>query len=199
MTGSAPSGMQVEGGRLRLQCHSCIQPHACLDVFSKFKKQSISPPTSGSCPSQRRQRSSWQLSRLHRSQQRHLASAEDPNSGSFESQVPAPSQSASPSQDFEGLDLEELQRASADASEGPSDATTSAPAESEQATKRAESRHSHAAVAFVLAKWSRLHSLVSSLIGRVIALLSWIPQVAQHRKLAKLKADFQENPAAPEK
>ena len=57
----------------------------------------------------------------------------------------------------------------------------------------------HKAIESVQGQWKKLAAALSALLMKVAAVLSWIPAVAKHRKLVKLKAELQEDPSVPEK
>ena len=103
------------------------------------------------------------------------------------------------SQEYDLLSLEELQKASNGATEGPIDATEPSSSSQSATNEASESGPLNKAISFTALQWSRLLSTFSKFLARIVAFLSWIPAVARHRKLAKLRAELQEDPSAPDR
>lgn len=97
------------------------------------------------------------------------------------------------------MDLEELQLASENASEGPIDSAVDTTEMREASSHDMAATPVQTAANMIITQWHRLCSSVKRMIASAVALLSWIPTVARHRKLKKLKGELQEHPLAPDK
>ena len=107
--------------------------------------------------------------------------------------------SAAQSQEFDLLPLEELQQASEGATEGPIDSASPVSSNQNVESEGSKADPLNKALSFAALQWSRLVDLFSRFLARLVAILSWIPAIARHRKLAKLKAELHGDPLAPDK
>ncbi len=145
--------------------------------------------------------------RLSCQQSRHCwrqqaSSASNPPSSSDKPEAGAAKElksDATASETYDLLPLEELQRASDGATEGPIDSTEPSSSKQDTENKASKTASVQKAVSFTALLWNRLVNTLTVLLARIVAFLSWIPAVARHRKLAKLKADLHGNPLAPDK
>ena len=128
--------------------------------------------------------------------------SDKPEAGNGENGNASPGKPAdSNSQDgptFDLLPLEELQQASEGASEGPIDSEPSAGSSSQPGDQKA-SGPLYKSASFISQQWLRICARFSHLAQRFTAILTWIPAVARHRKLVKLRAESQQDPLAAEK
>ena len=196
------SGMQQSLGEHRLGCrHS---KHTRLLQVSGLSAHGTSSSALGrkSQPGTIHTGVIWQQKR-HHWRQRAGPESETPHSSADQSQASSsakePGIKAPQSQQYDLLPLEELQQASDGATEGPIDSTSPSPSNQDAKEEGSKADPIHKALSFTALQWRRLVSIYSSLIQRLVAVLSWIHAVARHRKLAKLKAELLGDPLAPDK
>lgn len=194
-------GMSQACGRQQFLCHQASARQAVGSTSTQAHRRN------SGCPGPPCLGLRWRDRRLKFEEQGQWRAASSGSPGSHsngsnsstDKQAKSGADIASDSGVHDLLPLEELQKASDAASEGPLDSSAPASSSGQNSSKDGGARPLQSAFNSVLLRWERIGAAVKSFLVRLAAILSWIPAVARHRKLVKLKAEVQEDPQAPDK